>query len=151
METTKTCTKREREIYYLHSIYLSLLTCFSVHSETLHLEVWLPSMLVLLFPSHLPVPGPPPFFIITVEGPNSLSFSWDAPWELYITNYIIRCTPQLEGVPAPPPVNQSAALPLTATIYGLAPGVTYNCSVAAMNDVGEGIPAEDTAMTEEIG
>ena len=111
-------------------------------------------MLVLLFPSHLPVPGPPPFFMITVEGPNSLSFSWNASASeegLNISNYIVRCTPQLEGIPTPAPVNQSASLPLTATIDDLTSGVTYNCSVAAMNDVGEGIPAEDTAMTEEMG
>ena len=104
--------------------------------------------------SHLPVSGTPLQFDITVEGPNSLSFSWAVPSPMVgnpITNYIVRCTPQLEGIPTPAPVNQSASLPLTATINGLAPGVTYDCSVAAINSVGEGAPAENTATTEETG
>ena len=112
-------------------------------------------MLVLKLYSHLPVPGPPLLFMITVEGPNSLSFSWDAPAPIEgvnsITNYIVRCTPQLEGIPTPAAVNQSVSEPLSARIDDLASGVLYRCSVAAMNNVGEGMPAEDTATTEETG
>ena len=43
----------------------------------------------------------------------------------------------MEGIDTPDPVNQSATQ-LTATVIGLAPGVTYSCSVAAVNDQGEG-------------
>ena len=45
-----------------------------------------------------------------------------------ITDYVIRCEPQLEGIPTPHPVTQTASLPLTAMISGLAPGVDYSCS-----------------------
>ena len=68
-----------------------------------------------------------------------------------IDNYIVRCTPQLEGIPTPAPVSQGASPPLMATIDDLAPGVTYDCSVAAINSVGEGTSAENTATTMETG
>ena len=55
------------------------------------------------------------------------------------------------GIPTPPEMTQSASQPLTATVSGLAPGVTYSCSIAAINDRGEGDQTEDTATTQEIG
>ena len=68
-----------------------------------------------------------------------------------ITDYVLSCIPLLEGIPTPNSVIQSASQPLTAMISGLAPGVTYSCSVAAINSVGEGSPARDTAVTLEMG
>ena len=51
----------------------------------------------------------------------------------------------------PAPVNQSASLPLTATVSGLSPGVNYTCSVAAMNVRGEGERTEESGTTQERG
>ena len=91
----------------------------------------------------------------TMLGTTTLSFSWNPPEPreglAAISDYIVRCEPQLAGIPTPTAVIQSASQPLTATVSGLAPGVTYSCSVAAINDRGEGERAEDTAMTQEIG
>ena len=98
--------------------------------------------------------GPPLNFMITVEGTTIFSFSWNPPEmqdSVTITDYVIRCEPQLEGIPTPHPVTQTASLPLTAVISGLAPGVNYSCSVAAISGAREGIPAQDTASTLEIG
>ena len=128
---------------------------YSLMNAGLHFILAAYFMLVLKLCSHLLVPGPPLLFMITVEGPNSLSFSWDAPAPIEgvnpVTNYIVRCTPQLEGIPTPAAVTQGASPPLTAMIDDLASGVLYSCRVAAMNNVGEGIPAEDTATTDETG
>ena len=52
---------------------------------------------------------------------------------------------------APAPVNQNASLSLTAIVSGLSPGVTYTCSVAAMNDRGEGERTEESGTTQERG
>ena len=98
--------------------------------------------------------GPPLNFMITVEGATIFSFSWNPPdmqGSGIITDYVIRCEPQLEGIPTPAPVTQTASLPVTAMISGLAPGVTYSCSVAVISGTGEGTPAQDTALTLEIG
>ena len=85
---------------------------------------------------------------------TSLSFSWDPPAPIQgvdaPTRYIVRCEPQLEGIDTPALVNQSAAQ-LTATVMGLFPGVTYSCSVAAMNDRGEGDEAQQSGTTLETG
>ena len=56
----------------------------------------------------------------------------------------------MEGIDTPPPVNQSATQE-AATVIGLFPGVTYNCSVTAMNAEGESDPAEQSGMTQERG
>ena len=91
----------------------------------------------------------------TMQWTATLSFSWDPPEPreglTAITDYIVRCEPQLVGIPTPPEMTQSASQPLTATVSGLAHGVTYSCSVAAINDQGESERAEDTATTQEIG
>ena len=72
---------------------------------------------------------------------TSLSFSWDPPAPRAgvgdPTWYIVRCEPQLEGIDTSALVNQNATQ-LTATVMGLFSGVTYRCSVAAVNDQGEG-------------
>ena len=85
---------------------------------------------------------------------TSLSFSWDPPAPRAgvgaPTQYIVRCEPQLDGIDTPAPVNQSATQ-LTATVMGLFPGVTYSCSVAAMNDQGEGDRAQQSGTTLETG
>ena len=98
--------------------------------------------------------GPPLNFMITVEGTTIFSFAWNPPVmqdSVNITDYVIRCEPQLEGIPTPHPVTQTASLPLTAMISGLAPGVDYSCSVAAISGAREGTPAQVTASTLEIG
>ena len=85
---------------------------------------------------------------------TSLSFSWDPPAPRAgvdaPTRYIVRCDPQLEGIDTPALVNQSATQ-LTATVMGLLLGVPYSCSVTAMNDRGEGDPAEQSGTTLETG
>ena len=63
---------------------------------------------------------------------------------------MVRCEPQLEGVDTSALVNQSATQE-TATVMGLFPGVTYCCSVAAMNDRGEGDRAQQSGATLETG
>ena len=86
-------------------------------------------------------PGPPQNFVLTMMTTTSLSFSWDPPAPKEVVNaptrYIVRCEPQLEGIDTSALVNQSATQE-TATVMGLFPGVTYSCSVAAVNDQGEG-------------
>ena len=47
-------------------------------------------------------------------------------------------------------MNQSVSQE-TATVSGLAPGVTYSCIVTVMNDRGEGDPAEESGTTQERG
>ena len=84
----------------------------------------------------------------------SLRFSWDPPAPIANvgapTQYIVRCEPQLEGIDPPALVNQSA-LQETATVTDLFPGVTYDCSVTAMNNREEGDPAEESGTTQERG
>ena len=98
--------------------------------------------------------GPPQNFTLTMRTTTSLSFSWDPPAPREgvgaPTRYIVRCEPQLEGIDTPAPVNQSATQE-TATVMGLAPGVTYSCSVTAVNDRGEGDRAEQSGTTLETG
>ena len=92
--------------------------------------------------------------MVTMSTTISLSFSWDPPVPIEgvgaPTRYIVRCEPQLEGIDKPALVNQSADQE-TVAVMGLAPGVTYSCSVAVMNDRGEGDPAEQSGMTQERG
>ena len=99
-------------------------------------------------------PGPPQNFLLTMSTTTSLGFSWNLPSPIDGVNvpsrYIVRCEPQLEGIDTPAPVNQSASQE-TATVSDLAPGVTYSCSVAAINDEGEGDPAEVSGTTLETG
>ena len=85
---------------------------------------------------------------------TSLEFSWDPPAPIEDvgapTRYIVRCEPRLEGIDTPALVDQSATQ-LTATVMGLAPGVTYSCSVAAVSDQGEGDRAQQSGTTLETG
>ena len=99
-------------------------------------------------------PGPPQNFMLIVSTTASLSFSWNLPIPVAGVNsptrYIVRCEPQLEGIDTPALVNQSVSQE-TATVIDLFPGVTYRCRVTAMNDRGEGDPAELSVMTLETG
>ena len=92
--------------------------------------------------------------MLTMSTNISLSFSWDPPAPIagvmLPTRYIVRCEPQLDEIDTPDPVNQDISQE-TATVSGLAPGVTYSCSVIAMNDQGEGDPAEESGTTQERG
>ena len=54
------------------------------------------------------------------------------------------------GIDTPAPVNLSISQE-TAIVINLFPGVTYRCSVTAMNDRGEGDSAELSVMTLETG
>ena len=99
-------------------------------------------------------PGPPQNFMLIVSTTASLSFSWNLPIPIDGVNppirYIVRCEPQLDGIDTPALVNQSVSLE-TATVTDLFPGVIYRCRVTAMNDRGEGDPAELSVMTLETG
>ena len=92
--------------------------------------------------------------MLTMSTNISLSFSWNSPALIAGVNpptrYIVRCEPQLVGIDTPAPVNQDISQE-TATVSGLAPGVTYSCIVTAMNDRGEGDPAEQSGTTVETG
>ena len=85
---------------------------------------------------------------------RSLSFSWNPPAPIAGVNpptrYIVKCEPQLEGIDIPAPVNRDISEE-TATVSGLAPGVTYSCSVTAMNDRGESDRTEQSQTTLETG
>ena len=85
----------------------------------------------------------------------SLEFSWDPPEPIEMvdapTRYIVRCEPQLEGIDTSALVNQSADQETATTVMGLFPGVTYSCSVAAVNDRGEGEKAQQSETTLETG
>ena len=98
--------------------------------------------------------GPPLNFEITVQGPRTLTFSWDPPSENLrngaITGYLLSCDLQPEGLPITymqSDFNEMGGV--VATLSGFAPSTTYNCTVLASNGVGDGPNAIATATTGE--
>lgn len=98
--------------------------------------------------------SPPQNFTVTVDGPNSLRFSWGPPTEDdrvgSITSYWLSCDPQPEGLPR---TYQAQDFTRTggvmAVVSGFTPSTTYNCSVMASNMAGSGPTASATATTPE--
>ena len=89
--------------------------------------------------------GPPQNFMITVEGSETLTFSWDLPLETELGDiqyYVIECEPRFQHAIT------EIVTDTTATLEEFLPGTTYTCTVAAKAD-DLGAPAMQTATTEE--
>ena len=97
-------------------------------------------------------PTPPRMFRITAVTTTNLSFSWQEPANPngVITGYQLSCQPLLLGIPTPELLSPGPTARM-AVLTDLYPGVRYNCSIAAMNSVGQSplVYADDT--TTEIG
>jgi len=91
-------------------------------------------------------------FQITAVTTTSLSFSWLQPAypNGVVTGYQLSCQPLLLGIPTPEPLSPESTARM-AVLADLLPGVRYNCSIGAMNCVGQSplVYADDT--TTEIG
>ena len=90
--------------------------------------------------------GPPKNFVITVEGSETLSFSWELPLDTtmdQIAFFVIRCEPAFQHA-----IEEIVVGELSVTLEEFLPGTTYTCTVAAKIDE-LGAPAEQTATTEE--
>ena len=102
----------------------------------------------------VPPDGPPLNFAITVQGPRTLTFSWDPPSENLrngaITGYLLSCAPQPEELPMTyeqSDFNEMGGV--VTTLSGFAPSTTYNCTVLASNIAGDGPTAIAIATTGE--
>ena len=83
---------------------------------------------------------------------TSFNFSWSPPSiaaEL-TTGYSLKCAPLLAGIPALQALTIAPAN-TTAVVYGLKPGVTYDCSITTITDAGSSEPQTLTLTTPEIG
>lgn len=90
--------------------------------------------------------GPPQNFIITVDGSETLTFSWGLPLEIEedeIDYYVIECMPHFQHA-----ISEIVLDSQTVTLEEFLPGTTYTCTVAAKGDE-LGAPARQTATTEE--
>ena len=88
--------------------------------------------------------GPPQNFVITVEGEETLTFSWELPLEMEqedIDYFIIDCEPQFQH-----DITVRVLEGLTVTLEEFLPGTTYTCTVAANAD-DLGTPAMQTQTT----
>ena len=95
--------------------------------------------------------GPPLNFEITVQGPRTLTFSWDPPSEDLrngvITGYLLSCDPQPEGLPKM--YNQSEGVNIT--IGGFEVHTNYTCIVSAFTSAGVGPNTTQTVTTLATG
>ena len=90
-------------------------------------------------------------FEVTMSLETSLTFSWSPPSTAHIaTGYRLTCTPLLKGISIPEALVLSPAATI-ATVTGLNPGVTYNCSIATVNPVGSSKLQTLTPTTVESG
>lgn len=90
--------------------------------------------------------GPPQNFVITVEGTETLTFSWDLPFDITLDEidyFIISCEPTFQHA-----ILEIVIDEFSVTLEEFLPGTTYNCTVAAKTDE-LGAPAEQTATTAE--
>ena len=89
--------------------------------------------------------GPPQNFMITVEGSETLTFSWDLPLETELGDvqyFVIECEPHFQHAIT------EIVTDMMATLEEFLPGTMYTCTVAAKAD-DLGAPAMQTATTEE--
>ena len=89
--------------------------------------------------------GPPRNFDIAVAGTESLTFSWNAPYEPEgILSYTLSCDPTFQN-------EIIIVIPTegSITLHDFIPGTTYTCSVYATNVDGPGLSATQTATTLE--
>ena len=95
--------------------------------------------------------GPPLNFVITVQGPRTLTFSWDPPSEDLrngvITGYLLSCDPQPEGLP----MTYEQSEVVNITVGGFEVYTTYTCRVSASTSAGEGPSATVVITTLETG
>ena len=86
-----------------------------------------------------------------MQGPRTLTFSWDPPSEDLrngvITAYLLSCDPQPEGLPKT--YNQSEGANIT--IGAFEEYTTYTCRVSASTSAGEGPRAMVVITTLETG
>ena len=88
--------------------------------------------------------GPPQNFVITVEGTETLSFSWELPLEIELGDidfFVIDCEPTFQH-----DITVMVMGGFSVTLEEFLPGTTYTCTVRAGN---LGAPAVQTATTEE--
>ncbi len=92
-------------------------------------------------------------FEIRVDGPRTLTFSWDHPQGFetsgFITNYQLTCFPRLLGFPKVYVSHEFTEHGVVATESGFSPSTIYNCSVLAANRLGEGPSTSVVATTLE--
>ena len=96
--------------------------------------------------------GPPLNFEITVQGPRTLTFSWDPPSEDLrngvITGYLLSCDPQPERLPKMYTESEFKEMGgVEGSISGFSPSTTYNCTVLASNLFGDGPNKTAIAIT----
>ncbi len=97
------------------------------------------------------VPGVPLNFEIEVDGPRTLTFSWDHPPGLGANTYQLSCDPQPAGFPKLYNSNDFNERGVEAAESGFTPSTIYNCSVFASSGVGVGPASLATATTLDDG
>ena len=108
------------------------------------------SVLIVFFPS---VPDGPPLNIqFSVQGPDSVMFSWEPPLaELsngIITGYRISCV--VDGDQTSDLIVASfGELSRVETVTGLTPATQYNCSLAARTAAGLGVNDTRVILTSK--
>ncbi len=94
-------------------------------------------------------------FEIQVDGPKTLTFSWDHPQGIeitgLITNYQLSCVPQPVGFPRVYVSHEFSEHGVVATESGFSPSTIYNCSVLAANTLGEGPSTSVMVTTPDDG
>ena len=126
-------------------ILLMSLVSFNPHSVSFLILYWSSSSVVLCTYT-VPPDGPPLNFEISVQGPRTLTFSWEFPEDGVITGYLLSCDPQPEGLPKTCEQSDFGG-GVETTLIGFAPSTTYNCTVLASNIAGGGPNARATATT----
>ena len=109
-------------------------------------------MTLIVFYFTTPAPTPPRMFQITSLMTRSLSFSWQAPVTLngVLSGYQLSCQPLLPGIPPPQTLTPGHSA-VVYTLSPLYPGVGYNCSIVARNNVGPSDPVYISGTTLETG
>ncbi len=110
-------------------------------------------MAMYMYMNNLAAPGVPVNFEIRVNGPRTLTFSWDHPQGFetsgLITNYQLTCVPRPVGFPRVYVSHEFTEHGVMATESGFSPSTIYNCSVLAANTQGEGPSTSVVATTLE--
>ncbi len=100
----------------------------------------------------LAAPEVPVNFEIWVDGPRTLTFSWDHPQGfetngLDNTTYQLTCVPRPVGFPRVYVSHEFSEHGVMATESGFSPSTIYNCSVLASNEVGDSPSVSAMATT----
>ncbi len=94
-------------------------------------------------------PGVPLNFEVEVNGPRTLTFSWDHPpgLEANTCTYQLSCDPQPVGFPKTYNSNDFNESGVEATESGFTPSTSYNCSVLVSSGGGDGPAASLATVT----